>query len=96
MQALYDWVRRQVKYKTGDPLRGAALALKEGVGGHDDMTSLFVAVCRDAGIPARTVWVPEFSYAEFYLVDKKGEGHWFPCSRPGRGPSAKCPIPSPS
>jgi hypothetical protein len=83
VEALYDWVRQQVKYKTGDPLRGAAGALKEGVGGHDDMTSLFVAVCRAAGIPARTVWVPEFSYAEFYLVDKKGEGHWIPCAPAG-------------
>ena len=47
------------------------------------MTSLFVALCRAADIPARTVWVPEFSYAEFYLLDKKGEGHWIPCSPAG-------------
>ena len=53
------------------------------LGGHDDMTSLFVALCRAAEIPARTVWVPQFSYAEFYLVDKKGEGHWIPCSPAG-------------
>ncbi len=83
VEALYDWMRTQVKYKTGDPVKGAAAALKDGFGGHDDMSSLFVALCRAADIPARTVWVPEFSYAEFYLLDKKGEGHWFPCSPAG-------------
>ena len=83
VEALYDWMRTQVKYKTGDPVKGAAAALKDGFGGHDDMTSLFVALCRAADIPARTVWVPEFSYAEFYLLDKKGEGHWIPCSPAG-------------
>jgi transglutaminase-like putative cysteine protease len=83
VEALYDWMRTQVQYKTGDPVKGAAAALKDGFGGHDDMSSLFVALCRAAGIPARTVWVPEFSYAEFYLVDKSGEGHWLPCSPAG-------------
>ncbi|MGA2258190.1 MAG: transglutaminase family protein [Thermoguttaceae bacterium] len=83
VEALYDWMRTRVKYKTGDPVKGAAAALKDGFGGHDDMSSLFVALCRAADIPARTVWVPEFSYAEFYLLDKKGEGHWIPCSPAG-------------
>jgi len=84
VEALYDYTRDHVKYQTGGPLRGAAGCLKDGVGDHDDMSSLFIALCRAADIPARTVWVPEFSYAEFYLVDKKGEGHWLPCS-PGGG-----------
>ena len=47
------------------------------------MASLFVALCRAAEIPARIVWVPEFCYAEFYLLDKNGEGHWLPCSPAG-------------
>ena len=85
VEALYDWTRSKVQYKTGDPVKGAAAALKDGFGGHDDMTSLFVAVCRAADIPARTVWVPEFSYAEFYLMDKSGEGHWLPCAGRGQG-----------
>ena len=83
VEALYDWMRTKVKYKTGDPVKGAAAALKDGFGGHDDMSSLFVALCRAADIPARTVWVPEYSYAEFYLLDKKGDGHWIPCSPAG-------------
>jgi hypothetical protein len=84
VQALYDYTRDHVKYQTGGQPRGAAGCLKDGVGDHDDMSALFIALCRAADIPARTVWVPEFSYAEFYLVDKKGEGHWLPCS-PGGG-----------
>ncbi len=83
VEALYDWMRTQVKYKTGDPVKGAAAALKDGFGNHDDLSSLFVALCRAADIPARTVWVPQFSYCEFYLLDKKGEGHWIPCSPAG-------------
>jgi len=85
VEALYDWMRSHVKYKMDDvfKVKGAAAALKDGFGNHDDLTSLFVALCRAADIPARTVWVPEFSYAEFYLLDKTGEGHWIPCSPAG-------------
>jgi hypothetical protein len=83
VEALYDWMRTKVSYKTGSGAKGAAAALKDGFGNHDDMSSLFVALCRSAGIPARMVWVPQFSYAEFYLLDKKGEGHWLPCSPAG-------------
>ena len=83
VEALYDWMRKKVEYKTGGPVKGAAAALRDGYGGHDDLSSLFVALCRSAEIPARTVWVPEYSYAEFYLLDKKGEGHWLPCAPAG-------------
>ena len=98
VEALYDWTREQVKYKTGGSCKGAVASLKSHEGGHEDMTSLFIALCRSVGIPARTVWVPEFCYAEFYLEDAKGEGHWFPCSPAGARtfgemPDTK-PIPS--
>jgi hypothetical protein len=39
---------------------------------------VFVALCRASGIPARLVWVPNHNWAEFYLVDHAGEGHWIP------------------
>lgn len=83
VEALYDWMRTQVKYENGTASKGAAATLRDGAGNHDDMSALFVALCRDAEIPARMVWVPEFCYAEFYLVDKHGEGHWLPCSPAG-------------
>jgi hypothetical protein len=47
------------------------------------MTSLFVALCRNARIPARMVWIPDHCYPEFYLEDGEGKGHWFPCQAAG-------------
>ena len=83
VEAIYDWTRQKVQYKQGGAVKGAVAALKDGVGGHEDLTSLFIAVCRAADIPARTIWVPEFCFAEFYLADAKGEGHWIPCQPAG-------------
>ena len=82
VEALYDGMRSRVKYQNG-PLKGALAALNDGTGDCEEMTSLFIAFCRVNGIPARTVWVPEHCYPEFYLVDKEGKGHWFPCQAAG-------------
>ena len=82
VEAIYDWVRENVEYQNG-PLKGAAAALRDGTGDCEELTSLFIAICRAAGIPARTVWVPGHCYAEFYLEDDKGQGHWFPCQAAG-------------
>ena len=60
--------------------RGRAARRRRRARGHH---SLFIALCRAANIPARTVWVPEFCYAEFYLSTAKGEGHWIPCQPAG-------------
>jgi hypothetical protein len=35
-------------------------------------------MCRAHGVPARCVWIPRHSYAEFYLEDASGRGHWYP------------------
>ncbi len=83
VEAIYDWVRKKVKYTNG-PIKGALAALKDGTGDCEELTSLFIAICRAAGIPARTVWVPGHCYAEFYLVDDKGKGRWFPCQSAGK------------
>jgi hypothetical protein len=83
VEALYDFVRTKVTYENGIESKGAAAALKNGKANHDDLSALFVALCRDAEVPARLVWVPEFCYAEFYLVDKNNNGHWLPCSPAG-------------
>jgi hypothetical protein len=83
VEAIYDWVREKVKYQNG-PLKGALAALKDGTGDCEELSSLFIAICRAANIPARTVWVPGHCYSEFYLVDDKGTGHWFPCQSAGK------------
>ncbi len=82
VEAIYDWVREKVKFKNG-PLKGAMAALRDGTGDCEELTSLFIAICRARDIPARTVWVPGHCYPEFYLVDEEGNGHWFPCQAAG-------------
>ncbi len=82
VETIYDWVRDKVEYKDG-PLKGALAALHDGSGDCEELTSLFIAICRASDIPARTVWVPGHCYPEFYLEDEEGNGHWFPCQAAG-------------
>jgi hypothetical protein len=82
VQAIYDWVWEHVK-DTDCPAKSAAAALRDGTGNCEERSSLFIAICRAAEIPARTVWVPGHAYSEFYLEDEKGKGHWFPCQSRG-------------
>jgi hypothetical protein len=100
VEAIYDWVRAHVdyKHKTGaaatterrsGPAIGALDVLRDGHGDCEGFTSLFVAICRAADIPARTVWVYGHVYPEFYLFDDKGQGHWFPCQSIGSKGSAR-------
>ena len=82
VEAMYDWVRDNVEYENG-PLKGALAALNDGNGDCEELTSLFIALCRANKIPARTVWIPGHCYPEFYLQDQQGVGHWFPCQAAG-------------
>lgn len=82
VEALYDGVREKVEYKNG-PIKGALAALKDGDGDCEELTSLFIALCRAEDIPARTVWVQGHCYPEFYLWDETETGYWFPCQAAG-------------
>jgi hypothetical protein len=82
VEQIYDFVRDKVKYVEGD-LKNASVALRDGRGDCEEMTSLFIALCRNARIPARMVWIPDHCYPEFYLEDGDGNGHWFPCQAAG-------------
>ena len=82
VEAMYDWVQENIKYKEGD-LKGALKALRDKEGDCEELSSLFIGLCRAMEIPARTVWVPGHCYAEFYLVDEDGKGRWFPCQPAG-------------
>ncbi len=82
VEQIYDYVRDKVEYVEGD-LKSASQALRDGSGDCEEMTSLFVALCRNAKVPARMVWIPDHCYPEFYLEDGDGNGHWFPCQAAG-------------
>lgn len=81
--AIFDWVRENVKYKFATEIKPAIAALKDKEGDCEELSSLFIALCRANKIPARAVWVPGHTYPEFYLEDGTGNGHWFPCQIAG-------------
>ena len=76
-------MRANVEYRFDTQIKGARQALDDRYGDCEELTSLFVAMCRVAKIPARAVWVPGHCYPEFYLEDEVGQGHWFPCQAAG-------------
>jgi hypothetical protein len=82
LEAIYDTTREKIKYQNG-AIKGALKGLTDGTGDCEELTSLFIALCRASGIPARSVWVPDHCYPEFYLVDGDGKGYWFPCQAAG-------------
>ena len=83
VRAIYDWVRDHVRYAFDPKIRPATEALAKGHGDCEELTSLFVAMCRAQKIPARSVWVPGHCYPEFYLETRPGEGRWYPCQAAG-------------
>lgn len=79
----YEWVRENITYKFDKVNRSCLEALDNGHGDCGELTSLFIAICRAQGVPARSVWIPGHVYPEFYLQDQDGGGHWFPCQAAG-------------
>jgi len=94
VEALYDYVREKIRQERG-PLKGPLAALKDGRGNHEDMINTFIALCRAKDVPARTVWIPGHAYAEFYLEDDQGKGHWFPCQIAGNRAFGQMPDRAP-
>jgi hypothetical protein len=82
VEAICDAVREKLEFRNGE-LKGALKGLNDGFGDCEEFSALFIAMCRAVDIPARTVWVPGHCYSEFYMVDDKGKGYWFPCQSAG-------------
>ncbi len=82
VEKIYDWVRDNIEYRNGK-IRSTTQAMDDKYGDCEEMTGIFVAICRASNIPARCVWVPEHCYPEFFLQDENGVGHWFPCQVAG-------------
>ncbi len=83
VRGVYNWVRANVEYEFDTEIRSCLDALDRKKGDCEELSSLFIALCRARGIPARAVWIPSHTYPEFYLEDKEGKGHWFPCQAAG-------------
>lgn len=82
VEKIYDWVRDNIEYERGK-MKDIKETLKSKTGDCEEMTSLFIAICRASDIPARCVWIPNHCYPEFYLEDAEGNGTWFPCQAAG-------------
>ncbi len=76
-QRFAEWIPRNIQARIGS-YTSVIAALKDRVGDCEERSSVFVALCRAQGIPARLVWVPNHNWSEFYLHDEQGQGHWIP------------------
>ena len=86
VDSILAYVRTNIQYKETQiekQMRGALDALKTRDGDCEDMSALFIAMCRAIDVPARLVRVPGHCWAEFYLVDPNKKGHWFPAQVAG-------------
>ncbi len=83
IERIYRWVRDNVQYEFDPVIHPCLDALDAGKGDCEELSSLFIAICRAKGIPARAVWIPGHTYPEFYMEDPEGDGHWLPCQAAG-------------
>lgn len=90
VEEIYKWVRDKLEYKFDPTIHTCLEAMKNGHGDCEELSSLFIAMCRARGIPARAVWVSAdrvggvtHTYPEFYLEDADGKGRWLPCQAAG-------------
>lgn len=83
VEEIYKWVRDNVEYKFDTKIHTCLEAIDSGHGDCEELSSLFIAICRAKNIPARAVWIPGHTYPEFYMTDAEGNGHWIPCQAAG-------------
>jgi len=91
VEAIYDHVQETIQYVEGED-KSALATLRDGQGDCQNISVLFIALCRTAGVPARIVWVHEHNYPEFCLADADGELHWFPCESSGMRAFGEMPL----
>lgn len=84
VKAIHEWVVANIQHQpNNNAIVGASKTLQTSAGGYEDLTNLFIALCRVNKIPARIVWCPDHCYAEFYLQNSEKKSKWYPCSLVG-------------
>ena len=73
----YEWVWEHIKGVIGD-YTSVEEAIINRQGDCEERATVFIALCRAAGIPARLVWVPSHNWAEIGLYDHDDIPHWIP------------------
>ncbi len=91
VEAIYDHVQETIEYVVQDD-KSALATLRDGNGDCQNISALFIALCRTARVPARIVWVHQHNYPEFCLADAKGNLHWFPCESSGMRAFGEMPL----
>lgn len=76
-KAFYDWVWNNIEGRPGR-YTNVLTAIRQRAGDCEERAAVFVALSRLSGVPARLVWVPNHNWAEIYLSDEQGQGHWIP------------------
>lgn len=92
-QAFFRYAHTAIEYRYQEEFTSATTALETGIGDCEEKAAVFIVLCRAAQIPARQVWVPEHAWAEVYLVDDAGEGHWLPAHTSGTPWFGRMPDP---
>ncbi len=84
VQSFYEWIGANIEVKRNEKVVGAVATIKRRSAAPEDLSNLFIAMCRAHKVPARMVWADNGEYAEFYLEDDAGNGRWFPCVLEGK------------
>ena len=81
--AFKRWVWENIHSEKAMKYPGVVSAIRTGVGDCEERACTFAALCRNHGIPTRTVWVPNHVWSEFCLRDEAGRAHWIPAHTSG-------------
>lgn len=79
VESIYDWLQTNIQYEFDPTIHASLDALTNKKGDCEEFASLFIALCRSRGIPARAVWCNDHTYPEFLMVTPGGDAVWLPC-----------------
>ncbi len=79
VESIYSWLQKNIEYEFDEMIHSSLDALTNKKGDCEEFASLFIALCRTRGIPARAVWCNDHTYPEYLMVAPNGEAVWLPC-----------------